>query len=380
MLKKTPYRKRQILALLLLLISGLGLVSCLILKNTYPEVVWLFVLEHGWEGGLIGGLCDWFAVWKTYSAIEKDSEVVADEIGKWVAKDLLNQETLRNQISQILEDPNIQKQIIKILDTYFDTHENTKKVLDKIWDKIKDPAKQYLVNYKFNLKEIQIITETTHDQIILETIKLCIGDTLVFISQEPSFLELVNIFTKQQNQITKLLLFFINIPEIIKGYGEKLKQGQNSYSEEEKYIDELVTLVSLSMDQYILAWEKLSITQKTQAVEALLAKVQELVGNFLAKFILEHKEYLRTTKTLIEYPPIRETFSLLESRIDQNVSFFIGTQISNRLKSQDPIDFRKKIEWQTRNVLENIRINGTILGFLLGVSVGLVQVLLNNYF
>ncbi|MCX8000812.1 MAG: DUF445 domain-containing protein, partial [Leptospiraceae bacterium] len=116
--------------------------------------------------------------------------------------------------------------------------------------------------------------------------------------------------------------------------------------------------------------------EKSKAVDALFLKIRELVGNSLAKFILEHKEILKASKTLGEYRPVKEVYELLESRIDQRISNFIGDKISERLKSQNPSDFRKKIEWQTRNVLENIRINGTILGFVLGLLAGTIQTLL----
>lgn len=375
MLKPTPYRKRQIFAVILLLVSSAGLVVCHYLKHRYLGYETLFfILEHGWEGGLVGGLCDWFAVWKTYNAIEKDSDTVAEEIGNWVSKDLLNRETLHTQLWQILNDPGIQVEILKILDTYFDTKENTRKVLDKLWAKLEEPVKEYIINYQFNPGEIQIITETANDKIILDTVKICIGDTLVSISREPKFKDLINDFLKGQNHITKFLVIFFNIPEIIQEYGRKLKEGKNSYSKEEKYVDELVTLLSMSLDKYILSWQSLSLEERSQAVEALLFKVQELVGNSLAKFIMEHKEVLRGTRTLGEYRPVREIYGLIESRIDENVSRFIGEKISERLKSQNPIDFRKNLEWQTRNVLENIRINGTILGFVLGIMVGLIQI------
>jgi uncharacterized membrane-anchored protein YjiN (DUF445 family) len=78
--------------------------------SEYPSL--FFIIEHGLEGGLVGGLCDWFAVWKTYNAIETDSNKVAIEIGKWVSKDLLNQNTLRAQLNRIIEIPENQKEII----------------------------------------------------------------------------------------------------------------------------------------------------------------------------------------------------------------------------------------------------------------------------
>jgi uncharacterized membrane-anchored protein YjiN (DUF445 family) len=374
MFDPTPYRKKQILAVVLLIVAALGMGFSHYMKAQFSGYeVFFFVLEHGWEGALVGGLCDWFAVWKTYNAIEKDSETVAEEIGNWVSKDLLNQETLHTQLSQILNDPGIQAEIIKIIETYFDTHENTKKVLNKIWTKLEAPFKEYIVQYRFNPGEIKIITETTQDKIILTTVKICIGDTLVSISQDERFKKLVREFIQGQHPVARLFTLFFNVPDLLQEYGKKLKSGESFDSKEEKYVDELVTVLSLSMDKYILSWQSLSLEERTLAVDALFFKIQELVGNTLARFIMQHKEAIKASRTLGEYQPVRDIYGLIESRIDMNVSRFIGEKISERLKSQDPKDFREKLEWQTRNVLESIRINGTILGFVLGLLVGVIQ-------
>lgn len=373
---KTPYRKRQILAVLLLVISGMGLGITHLLAELGISGKLIFILKHGWEGGLIGGLCDWFAVWKTYKAIEEDSETVADEIGKWVSRDLINQEALKSQFRRVLEDPNIQNEIVKLLDAYFSSLEDTKKILDKIWEKVEKPFKEYVVNYEFNSKELTLITETTHDQIIANTVKLCLGEALISISYDKDFLDFLNQKISKQNIFLQLLIYWLDLTELLRTYGNKLRMKEDFQSEEEKSLDEILTIISLSFDKYIISWQNLPYVEKVRAVDALFFKIKELIGNALARFILEHKEILRASRTLGEYKPVKEIYELLESRIDQNISNFIGDKISERLKSQNPADFRKKIEWQTRNVLENIRINGTILGFLLGLLAGSIQNLL----
>ena len=197
---------------------------------------------------------------------------------------------------------------------------------------------------------------------------------MIRISEEEKFGELLQSAIQNQNIITKILTNFINIPEIIKGYGEKLKNGESITTNEEYYVDELVTLVSMSMDKYILAWDSLTKEKKTETIHALIFKIKEAFGNILARFIIEYKNDLKARKSLSEYKPVREVFNFIEDKIDSNVSKYIGDRISERLKSQDPKDFRDKIEWQTRNVLENIRINGTILGFFLGGLLGVIQI------
>lgn len=374
-IKKTPYRKRQIISISLLFLAGMIFAVSIVLEKEIRQIspILLFLLKHGSEGGMVGGLCDWFAVWKTYNAIETDSQDVADEIGNWVSTDLLNQHTLRQQLSQILEDQEMQKQIIGLIETYFDTESNTRAILERVLSKVEKPLTEFITNYNFSNAEIRLISDTTSDKTIVNTIKICIGDTLVHMAEEARFKELLNRFIREQNILTKFLSNFINIPEIIRSYGEKLKRGESAASEEESYLDEVVTVISLSADKYILSWQNLSAEQKTDAVEALVFKLKEAFLDITVKFIMEHKDYLKSQRTLSEYEPVREVFHLIESRIDENVSHFIGEKISARLKSQDPKDFRERLEWQTRNVLESIRINGTILGFALGALIGTVH-------
>ena len=373
-LKKTPYRKKQIIAISLLFISGISLIlleSGNILTN--HESI-RKVLINAFEGGCVGGLCDWFAVWKTYNAIENDSLIVAEEIGQWVASDLLDKNTLKNQINDVLDSPDTNEQIYKLLDSYFDTKENTKTILENFWSKIESSVVEYIVQYNFTLSEMSLITNASSDQIIINTIKICVGDTLSKISEEQEFKDFVGKIVSQQNAMTKFVTMFINIPIIIKQYGEKLKSGEESFSENEQFLDEMVTIISMSADKYILSWQSLSVEQKTTAVQALITQLRETSLEIASKYILLHKNHIKASKTLRNYMPVREFFEFIEDKIDDQVSTFIGEKISERLKSQDPKDFRVNIEWKTRNILENIRINGTLLGFVIGLIIGAIKI------
>ena len=219
MFSPTPYRRKQVIAVSLLFVSSLSLI---LLESgvflTGHESI-RQVLIHGFEGGFVGGLCDWFAVWKTYNAIENDSLTVADEIGQWVASDLLDQNTLKEQINEVLDSPETNEQIYKLLDTYFDNRENTKKILENFWSKIENSVVEYIVNYNFSLGEMSLITNASRDQIITHTIKICFGDTLTKISEEEKFKEFIAKIINQQSVMTKFVTLFINIPNIIKQYG-----------------------------------------------------------------------------------------------------------------------------------------------------------------
>lgn len=375
MLKPTPYRKKQVISFSLLILSGAALIGLEVFSHPFLSNSYKILLVHAFEGSFIGGLCDWFAVWKTYHAIENDSETVADEIGKWVASDLINEHTIRKQIDEILDSPETMAEIFKLLDTYLDSPEKTKQYLEEIWLSLEKFAVEFIVNYNFSLKEMTLITSAASDEIVLNTVKICVGDTMLRMSEEEKFKTIVNKVINDQNVVTRVMGFFLNIPELVRRYGEKLKAGDAKFSGDEKYLDEIITIISLSADKYILSWESLPLEHKRLAVEALFFQLREVSLGSLSRFLVKYKNSIRDYKTLRDYEPLKDFYALIESKIDDNVPKLIGEKISERLKSQDPKDFRMQLEWKTRKILENIRINGTLLGFALGLMLGILKII-----
>jgi uncharacterized membrane-anchored protein YjiN (DUF445 family) len=375
--QKTPYRKRQIISICLLLFAGISLILLELNLIFNDNLSVKKILINGFEGGFVGGLCDWFAVWKTYNAIEKDSLTVADEIGEWVASDLLNHETLKQQINQILDSSETSEEIYKLLDTYFDTQESAKEILRTLWSKMDKQVIEYIVHYEFSLNEMSLINNATQDTIIIDTVKNCLGGTLIKVSEEQEFKDFVKKLLDNQNMMTKILTSMINIPDMVRGFGEKLKSGKISeqvFNENEKFLNEFLDIITMSADKYILSWQELTVEKKEEAVNALVMQLREASLEIFSKFIIQHKNTIRASKTLRNYAPVREFFEFIQIRIDSKVSNLIGQKISERLKSQDPKDFRINLEWKTRNILENIRINGTLLGFAIGFLIGGLKV------
>lgn len=365
-MQNTPYKKKYILATFLLVIS---LVSIGILKYIGTHQWYLIILLNGLEGALVGGLCDWFAVWKTYSAIEKDSDKVADEIGNWVSNDLLNQETIKEQFNQILDDPKNHEILVQVIEDYFGTPENTKQIIDQFWSKIEKDVIDFIVNLEFDEKGKQIVDNLANDQMTKRIIKVCMGETLIKLSYESKFREFVEKFAKGKF-LTRMFNMMYDLPFEIREYGLKLKSEISTETFDDGFAKNLVEVASLSLDKYIISWNELEKQDRIEGARVLVVHIKETVEELIVSFIFHHKSVLREAYTLREYHPIRSLILFISSRVDENVSRYIGDKVSARLKSQNPEDFRFQIEWKTRNVLENIRINGTLLGFLLGAIIG----------
>jgi uncharacterized membrane-anchored protein YjiN (DUF445 family) len=367
-----PYRKRQIISVLLLIFCFSGLLGVQIVKYRTGESYLLYLLLHAFEGGLVGGLCDWFAVWKTYKAIEQDSEKLADEIGKWVATDLLNHETLRFQINNLLDNPNIQEGIIKILNDHWNTEEQIKVFLIEIWNRYEENIVNYVLNSHIDINGFRIMKTSFTDRHIFYAVKFCIGESLLKMIDSKEWKELYQTIYQSGGAISKLFMnvYKDNFVKTIKEYGCNLKQRTEHVNSEHILLNQLVDLLIIGGQEYLLSWNRLDPVHKREFIVSLLDKAKEIIAQLLSKFLLAHKNQLEEAKILRDYMPTRLIAELIESNLDETVSLFIGRKISERLKSLNPKDFRNKMEWKTRRILENIRINGTVLGFVLGLVLG----------
>ncbi|MEM7182409.1 MAG: DUF445 family protein [Spirochaetota bacterium] len=375
-----PFRKRKIISNILLVFACIGIIIANIYLPRENTILSLFVY-HALEGGLIGGLCDWFAVWKTYQAIEENSPRVADEIGQWVATDLISHETLKAQINKILDDPQAKGELIRLANQYFATEEDIKLALQQIWQRVEEPLISYIIEYDFNFADLQVVKNTVYDDRMLKTLKFCIGETLIEVSQSEKMKNFIDSFAESKNIVVKVLLnlYSVNLTESLKQYGKTLCSDEEFLSENEKLLDEGISLIALSASEYIASWNSLDRETRLETLRSMISNLQTMTAELLTKFIMSHKEKIRESKALRNYLPIKIILEFVENRLDTSVSNFIGNKIAERLKSQNPKDFRFRMEWKTRRVLENIRINGTLLGFGLGGVFGLLQYLLKTY-
>ncbi|TGK31031.1 DUF445 family protein [Leptospira gomenensis] len=370
---KTPYRRRQLLSHLLLILFGSGILS---VSFWGTESVWSKILLSALEGGLIGGLCDWFAVWKTYKAIEEDSATLASEIGNWVAGDLLHHEVIRSRIRSVLEDSDTREDLYRVLSETFGNEEKTREVVFNLFEKVEEDIVDYIVHYEFSGTDVALLKELNRQKEIMDTIKLLIGESMIRVADTEEFRSLLQEILGKMNLVAQVVLnLVVDFPKKLKEYGTHVKQGLAIESKDEKTIEKLVNLMAASTETYISSWNELSLEQRDKAVRSLTGFLKEQASRLLVALIQTHLKEIGEISTLQEYTPLRSVLEFVEKRIDEGVSGYIGKQITVRLQSLDPKDLRRNLEWKTRNVLESIRINGSVLGFFLGFVAGWIRFL-----
>ncbi|AYV57104.1 DUF445 family protein [Leptospira kmetyi] len=369
---RTPFRKRQLFSNSLLIGFSAAILSILFFGNSEDSIT--KVVLSALEGGLIGGLCDWFAVWKTYKAIEEDSSTLASEIGNWVAGDLLHHEVIRSRIRTVLEDPSTRDDVHELLLETFGNEDKTNEVLNQLFSKVEEDIVQYVVHYQFSGTDVALLKELNRQKEIMDTIKLLIGESMIKVADTEEFKSLLQEILGKMNLVAQVVLsLVVDFPKKLKEYGNHVKQGLVIESKDEKTIEKLVNLMAASTETYISSWNELHLDQREKAVRSLMGFLKVQASRLLGTLIQTHLKEIGEIKTLQEYAPLRSVLEFVEKRVDEGVSGYIGRQITTRLQSLDPKDLRKNLEWKTRNVLETIRINGSILGFFLGSITGLIR-------
>ncbi|PNV75256.1 membrane protein [Leptospira inadai] len=370
---RKPYAGLQLFSNSLLAIFGILLAWGSL--SEWSSSTWGRVILHGLEGGLVGAVCDWFAVWKTYRAVEIESETIAEEIGKWVSSDLVNEDKLKEYMDRILDDPDNISALSRLIEMHLGGEPEVRKLLDSIWDKVEEDIVRYLKNFRFSGSDQEILRELNRRKEIFGTVRFLVGEALVKATDQADFKMRMDRITQSLSFFAKPLVWLIDPQKRIREFGEGLKDGKEFDSEDEGILYEVFSLFSDCADLYIGSWNDLPESTKEEAVRALTDFGKDQLNRLVTDVILLHMEDIKKLGNLREYGPARSILEFLRSRTNAGVSRYVGEQVARGLKLLEPRQFRINLEEKTRKVLEKIRINGSLLGFVCGIAIGIVDFL-----
>ena len=138
------------IAISILIVSLIGFFVVALSPKTDTLRPWMFILEHGFEGAMVGCICDILAVRQVYIKAEENYERLTKGVSKTVVREMLQIDALltsSNDIEQWLQDPKnlqfIQQKLREIL-----PEDNQVNVLvEEIWDqRIHTPLFEWLLH------------------------------------------------------------------------------------------------------------------------------------------------------------------------------------------------------------------------------------------
>ena len=402
-LKKKQLRNHKLLATGLFLLMAAIFITTTILEKRNPAL-WIGYIRAFSEAAMVGALADWFAVTALFhhplglkiphtNLIEKSKEKIGDNLGSFVVSNFLSPQNIRPYIQKL--------KISNFLGDWLQKEKNSEALVNNLSEIILD-----IVNKLEDELVVKFIGNKAKEMSDDLKINQILGNGIEYILQKNDHQKLI---TNLSSQIKNYVLenyemvrervkkeSYKLIPSFVdEKIAEKITSGLSSYFEEVEN-DQNHSLRN-EITQKILDFSKdLKENPKYEADFNALKedflkpeKVQQYaqdIWNSLKKTLIDElnaeqsslKNYVR--KNLAEFSENLRTDEKLQHKIDhwirvtaykyilRNTNKF-GELISETVGNWQGKELSQKLELEVGKDLQFIRINGTLVGGLVGLII-----------
>ncbi|WP_188617110.1 DUF445 domain-containing protein [Cloacibacterium rupense] len=402
-LKKKQLRNHKLLATGLFVLMAVIFIATTILEKRNPAH-WLGYIRAFSEAAMVGALADWFAVTALFhhplglkiphtNLIEKSKEKIGDNLGSFVVSNFLSPQNIRPYIQKL--------KVSNFLGDWLEKEKNAEALVDNLSEIILDIVKKLendaVVKFIGNKAK-----EMSNDLKINEIL----GNGIEYILQKNDHQKLI---THLSSQIKNYVLenhkmvsdrvkkeSYRLIPSFVdEKIAEKITSGLSSYFEEVENdpnhsLRKEITLKILDFSKDLKENPKYEAEFNALKDDFLQPeKVQQYaqdIWNSLKKTLIEElsleesslKNYVR--KNLAEFSENLSTDEKLQHKIDhwirvtaykyilRNTNKF-GELISETVGNWQGKELSQKLELEVGKDLQYIRINGTLVGGLVGLLI-----------
>jgi hypothetical protein len=331
-------------------------------------------LRHGLEGAFVGGLCDAFAIWRVYATIESGYEPLSREVSRFVSRDIVRADNLVAEIRSSLDSPATGAALRTLIEDRF-PKDRLMKLCQDFWkDDLEKVVTERVIKADLNAllagpAEAGVLLD---DPAIRMVLRHCLSAT---ISDEGradrlhAMLELNWVIGKIFNADD----LRNRLAEFAATLDKPPQPGPTPAG----------TLLREYLGGYVAAWAGLPEAERRTAAEKFVSVVGPLVVTKVAELIWEEREelvaFLGTGARLSAHPFVDALIGRLEP-VMAKVPTIIEDTLHAKLSSLGGKGVRKLIEKNTRARLDMIQLNGTLLGLVVGILVGVLSTAAQSVF
>lgn len=402
--KQKALRKHKAIATGLFFAMAILYIICVVSYKHYPSLSWILYVKAFSEAAMVGALADWFAVTALFNhplglkiphtnIIQKSQQSIGDNLGNFIVENFLNAQNIKPYISQIdvvqplLEwlssDTNkhyLAKEITKIgieLFEKIDDEDVTKIIAQQGQHIIKEidlqSAAHSLLTYLADSKEI----DQAVNSVGLKIIEFILSHK-TFIEgkvKDNSYFFVPNfINNKLADKIEEGLIKFVTeiieeeqhptrleIKAKIRGLAEDIRSKEEWQEKLEKLRDQLI-----AEDKMLHYAQKIWLNIKLNIQDIILnkhdiivIKIENYLGDF-SESLAQNQDRKTQINTWVQ---TKAYYYALKN------SSKIADLVSNTVKNWDGKALSEKLELEVGKDLQYIRINGTIVGGLVGLII-----------
>lgn len=364
--------RKMIFSTTLLIIAAAGLLTThfgLIPVGSFTRTI----LEHAFEGALIGGLCDWFAVEKTYKAIETNHHAVARGIGRYVRHQVLDASVIRTRILALLDDPATMTSLREQVDGVFESEHVIAKHMRAAWEPLRHPVCNWIAALDLTEERYNRLDEVLSDKIVVETAKTCLIKSFNECTYTAEFKELEDSLREKLlgNGYKRWIETGLRaVTRNDQTYFQHIANAIANGTADDRLMQQVTSAFVQFKKRYIISWNSLSLDSRRDAATRLIDPIADQLVTSISNVAFNQMRTMRENTSLRSIAPIRMPVEFLASRISDEHLDYLSEAVVKSLMQVDSQSFAATFEMHTRAYLENIRINGTGLGFILGGFVG----------
>jgi hypothetical protein len=129
--QKLPLTPTAKLAWMILALCALGWCASFVLL---PPGTGSTLVRHALEGAVVGGLCDAFAIWKTYEAVERNYGTLSHEVARFVVREIVRPEHVVSDMRAALDTPATTASLLKLVKEKFPSRNKLRAACLDFWE------------------------------------------------------------------------------------------------------------------------------------------------------------------------------------------------------------------------------------------------------
>jgi uncharacterized membrane protein YeaQ/YmgE (transglycosylase-associated protein family) len=316
--KSDLLQTRKKISLVLLLSAFTGLIASSLLHQQVSGD-WIEILIHGFEGALVGGLCDWFAVWKTFHAVQSNHNEVAAGIGQYIRKEILDTKSIKSKLEKILDDPLAMGRLRDFTNQYLSDAEAIGARLKSRWKNVHEEVYQWIAGLDLSQGDHNIIASILGDTVVKQTAKECVIAALKACKDKPEFDGLETVLKAKVSYI----------PDFVLPGFDSLFEMLEAKNTDPKLQKSLLSALGLFKNSYINTWNDLSRSKREQAVRQLVDPLADRCIEAASRFIASKAAQVNSVSTIRAYDPARAIVEFVYHEIHNDQLAIVANTVVN---------------------------------------------------
>jgi uncharacterized membrane-anchored protein YjiN (DUF445 family) len=358
----------------------------------FPQQDWLTIVQHGLAGMFIGGICDWYAIRKVYVKIEQNHQALAAGVSEAVVRDMIQPEQTVSALQARLADPAFRQELASQVASHIPNRESLTHFLDEVW---RESLRSHVVAWLVRLDPRDQL-QSARAPNVLDNAQVRQGLHKVLamtVAREDLATELYDALIERYGRhvvweprlpgikavtMERVLRRLLSPGDLVRILGRAVHRAFDDTEGQGAANSRALDAAARSYGEaYVEAWHDWPEEERQVASAALVDRLAPELMEALIEAVWSQREELQALAARDFSIDSHPLVDFLEQRVGdlareqlEQVDERSKRLLQEKLTKLGGAELRAMLERRTRPHLDWIQVNGTTLGAVLGLLVG----------